>query len=348
MPITIGKPKFIPDCFALIIRYMPRGMDYEYIKEEASRSVASVLNLKKIQYSYNRKTEEYRFHVKDLQEYNRALNMRRISIGNVMLLITWSLEGNKLTYFTRCWCLRHMRNKCQVATPCCRICLQEINDIQMHKCSQQPRCAQCNGNYHSLSSQCKSIKAYKTQLKKEVDEALTRGVLHRSEPTKQAPVLNSDDFPPLSHPNRDNIPVWGPKQSTKHQITSVYSEITGVLAALNKQLSIITEINIRTEKKLEEMEDHRNQDAEVLELLQKTMKNTLYSMREMMETMVIQLCERAKIKTKRKHLPFTTILEELQAGTSMKISKKVPDSQKDNHTSKDMIELSTSNNLNVK
>ena len=276
-------------------------MDYEYIKEEVSRSIASVVNLKRIQYSYNRKTEDYRFHVRDLQEYNRALNMRRISIGNVILPITRFLEGNKLTHCTRCWCLGHMRNKCQVTTPRCRICLQEINDIQMHKCSQQPRCAQCDGNHHSLSSQCESIKAYKTQLKEEVDEALTRGVLHRSEPTKHASVFNPDDFPPLSHPNRDNIPVWGLKQSTKHQITPVYSEITSFLAALNKQLSIISDINIRTEKKLEEMEDHRNQDAEVLELLQKMMKNTLSSMREVMDTMVIPLCELAKIKTKRKH-----------------------------------------------
>ena len=325
---------------------MSRGMDYEYLKE-VSRSIASVVNLKRIQYSYNRKTEDCRVHVKDLQEYNRALNMRRISIGNVMLPITRFLEGNKLTYCTRCWCLGHMRNKCQVTTASCRIRLREVNDIQMHKCSQQPRCAQCDGNHHSLSSQCESIKAYKIQLKEEVDEALARAVLHRSEPTKQVPVLNPDDFPPLSHPNRDNIPIWRSKKSTKHQITPVYSEITGVLTALNKQLSIIAEINIRTEKKLEEMEDRRNQNAEVLELLQKTMKNTLSLMREVMETMVIPLCELAKIKTKRKHLPFTTILEELQAGTSTKVSKKVPDSQKDDQTSKDIIELSTSNNLNV-
>ena len=64
--ITIEKPKFIPDCFALVIRYIPRAMDYEYIKEEISRSIASVVNLKRVQYSYNRKTDDYRFHVKDL------------------------------------------------------------------------------------------------------------------------------------------------------------------------------------------------------------------------------------------------------------------------------------------
>ena len=184
VPITIEKPKFIPDCFALVIRYILRGMDYEFVKEEISRSIASVVNLKRIQHSYNRKTYDYRFHVQDLQEYNQALNMRYLSIGNVMVPITRFLEGNKLSYCTRCWRLGHMRNKCLAAMARCRICLQEITDIQRHNCSQQPRCAQCDGNYHSLSSQCESIKAHKKLLKEEVDNALARGVIHRSESNK--------------------------------------------------------------------------------------------------------------------------------------------------------------------
>ena len=79
VPITIEKSKFIPDCFALVIRYISRGMDYEFVKEEISRSIASVVYLKRIHYSYNRKTDDYRFHVQNLQEYNQALNMKRLS-----------------------------------------------------------------------------------------------------------------------------------------------------------------------------------------------------------------------------------------------------------------------------
>ena len=350
IPITIEKLKFIPDCFALVIRYIPRGMDYEYVKEEISRSIASVVNLKRIQYSYNRKTDDYRFHVKDLQENNRALSMRRISIGNVMLPITRFLEGNKLTYCTRCWHLGHMRNKCQAASDCCQICLQEITDIRTHNCSQQPRYAQCDDNHHSFSSQCESIKAYKTQLKEEVDNTLARGVICRSESTKYVSIFNSDDFLPLSQPNRNSLPVWGSKQFPKHQATpesTEIKEITSVLTALNKQLSIMTETNVRMENKLEEMDIRRTHDAEALELLKKTIKNALLSIREVMETMVTPLCDLAKIKTKRKYLPFTTILEELQAGISTKISMKDPDSQKVEQASKDIIALSASNNANA-
>ncbi|CAM4851532.1 unnamed protein product [Rotaria magnacalcarata] len=235
IPIAIEKPKYIPNFFALVIRYIPRGMDYEFVKEEISRSIVSVVNLKRIQYSYNRKIDDYRFHVKDLQEYNRALNMRRISIGNVMVPITRFLEGNKLTYCTRCWRVGHMRNKCPTATARCQICLQEITDIQKHNCSQQPRCAQCDGNHHSLSSQCESIKAYKVQLKEEVDNALARGAIHRSESNKQVPIFNQDDFPHLSNPNRNKVSAWRLKQGPAHQPTIEFTEITEVLTALNNR-----------------------------------------------------------------------------------------------------------------
>ena len=252
-------------------------MNYEFVKEEISRSIASVVNVKRVHYSYNRKTHDYRFHVHDLQEYNQALNMRRIPKGKVMVLITRFLEGNKLTYCTPCWRLGHMKNKCLAATARCRICLQEITDIQIHNCSLKPRRAQCEGNHHSLSSQCESIKAYKKQLKEEVNNALARGVIHRSESKKQIPIFNPDDFPPLPNHNRNKVAAWGSKRVPAQHLTTEFTEITGVLTALNKQLSTMTETNIRMEKKFVKMDMHMKHDAGVLELLQKTMKNTLCS-----------------------------------------------------------------------
>ena len=264
-----------------------------------------------------------------------------------MLPITRFLEENKLTYCIRGWCLGHMRNKCQAAVDRCRICLQEITDIQMHKCSQRQRCGQCDGNHHSLSSQCEAIKAYTIQLKEEVGNALARGVKRRSEPTKQVSIFNPYDFPPLSQPNPNNLPVWGSKQFPKHQATSEHTAVTDVLTALNKELLIMTETNIRMEKKLEEIDIRRTHDAGVLELLQKTMKNALHSIREVMGMMAIPLCDLTRIKATRKHLPFTIIPEELQAGISTKESRKVPDLQKDGETNEDIIALLASNSTNL-
>ena len=55
-----------------------------------------------------------------------------------------------------------------------------------------------------------------------------------------------------------------------------------------------------------------------------------------MENIVSPLCEITKIQVKGKHLPFTTILEELQVGTSNRLSKQVPNTQKDSQTSNDI------------
>ncbi|CAF4856675.1 unnamed protein product, partial [Rotaria sp. Silwood2] len=39
--IKIVIPKFIPDCFALVVRYVPPELDLEFIKEEIKRTIAS-------------------------------------------------------------------------------------------------------------------------------------------------------------------------------------------------------------------------------------------------------------------------------------------------------------------
>jgi len=40
IPVNIIKPKFIPDCFALVVRYVPRELDSEFVKEEIKRTIA--------------------------------------------------------------------------------------------------------------------------------------------------------------------------------------------------------------------------------------------------------------------------------------------------------------------
>ncbi|CAF1357854.1 unnamed protein product [Rotaria sp. Silwood1] len=124
-----------------------------------------------------------------------------ISIGKTFCSITSFLSGNRMTYCTRCWCLGHMRNKCKVEHPRCRICLNSINDHQTHVCSNIARCPQCNGNHHSLSSVCEKVLQYRSQLKEQVNNDLSTDKLHRlipqehSQPTQFQ--LNKNEFLPL-------------------------------------------------------------------------------------------------------------------------------------------------------
>ncbi|CAF2735753.1 unnamed protein product, partial [Rotaria sp. Silwood2] len=292
VPMIVQKPKFIPDCFAFVIRYVPRGMDHAFVKEEISKSVGSIDNVKRIQYGYTRKMDDYRFNVKDFSDYDRTLSMGRISIGNIMLPITSFLQGNKITYCTRCWCIGHLRDKCQASSARCRICLQEIAENQTHICSYQPRCAQCDGNHHSLSSQCQPIRTYKAHLKEEVDKALSSGILRRLEPPKQTSEFNSEDFPAITDQAQRIIPVWGNKHIPQQQSTFESANITNALTALTKQLTIMTDNNLRMEKKLDETND-------------------------VMAKIVYPLCELKRVDPVGKYLPFSTILDELTADTNM-------------------------------
>ncbi|CAF4507308.1 unnamed protein product, partial [Rotaria magnacalcarata] len=38
IPIKITKPKYIPDCFALVVRYVPRDLEPELVKQEIQRT----------------------------------------------------------------------------------------------------------------------------------------------------------------------------------------------------------------------------------------------------------------------------------------------------------------------
>ena len=81
IPVKIMRPKFIPD-LALVVRYVPRELELEFVKEEIKRTIASADNIKQIYYAYERKSNDFRFTVTDLIEYNIAHELGRISIGN--------------------------------------------------------------------------------------------------------------------------------------------------------------------------------------------------------------------------------------------------------------------------
>ena len=149
--IIVQKAKFSPDSFALVVRYVPRELDESFVAGEIQRTIASADRIKRIHYAYQRKINDFRFDVKDYQEYNAALQLGRIAIGHSWLSITQFFPGNRLTYCTKCWCLGHLRNRnrCDAATRC-RVCLDTLNDGSTHICKNEPKCAQCGGNHHSL------------------------------------------------------------------------------------------------------------------------------------------------------------------------------------------------------
>ncbi|CAF3774971.1 unnamed protein product [Rotaria sp. Silwood1] len=135
---------------------------------------------------FNEEQNDFRFIVKDLREYNSRLKLGRISIRNTFCTVTPFLAGNRMTYCTRCWGLGHMRDKCDLVHPRCRICLNNLIDGQTHDCSNVVRCAQCDGHHHSLSNECEKVAEYRFKLKEQVNNAISTGKLHRLIPQDRA------------------------------------------------------------------------------------------------------------------------------------------------------------------
>ncbi|CAF2791785.1 unnamed protein product [Rotaria sp. Silwood2] len=152
--IRITKPKYIPDCFALVVRYVPNDMKPELVKKEIKRTIPSADNIKQIHYSYERKSNDFKFTVTDLNEYNTALELGRISICNRWLTITPFLTGYRMTFCTKCWKIGQVREQFKASLQRCRVYLDEISKKEEHNCTKRQKCAQCGSEHNSLHGTC--------------------------------------------------------------------------------------------------------------------------------------------------------------------------------------------------
>jgi len=83
--MEVTKPKHVPGCFLLVVRYVLRNLDIVFIEEQNQRSIQSAIDLRELKYNNNnnmRPSIDSRFNVMDLTEYNAAMKLGRISIGN--------------------------------------------------------------------------------------------------------------------------------------------------------------------------------------------------------------------------------------------------------------------------
>lgn len=266
IPVKIIKPKFIPDCFALVVRYVPGDFETDFVKEEIQRYIASAENIKLIHYAYERKSNDFRFNVSDLSEYKTALELGRISIGNRLLAITPFLTGNRMTYCTRCWKIGHMREQCRTNTQRCRTCLEEITNREQHVCTNVPKCAQCEGEHHSLNGQCHVIQRYRADLKVEVNKALEAGKLRRNEDSTSQTGFNmkNQEFPQLNEVHEPQQTTWGNTQT--ELINKNTSELTNAILLINNNLADMRESNRRVEEKLDKISNKLKQSAADIEL----------------------------------------------------------------------------------
>ncbi|CAF4451919.1 unnamed protein product [Rotaria sp. Silwood2] len=243
--IEIERPRVLPDCCALVLRYVPPELTNEFVFKETVKSIKSTVSFSKINYHRPRSTNDYRFCVTDENEYDEIISIGRLAIGHILLPVTAFISGLKMTYCTNCWELGHIRPHCKVS-PRCRKCLDAWD--RNHKCQKSVLCAQCQGPHSSLSMDCLVVKDYRRSLKDEVDNAVKGGWLHQVEVIKKAGTVHRAelDFPALQQTNVKHA-VWGGVPSSEPQ--NHFG--TNQLSELVTQIKYVLDITRRMESKID-------------------------------------------------------------------------------------------------
>lgn len=166
---------------------MPFQYGDEWEKTEIECNLRTTGNVRRIQYRLHCKTNDFHFTDTYLNQYNSALKLSRILIENSFCMVIPLLKGNRMTYCVKCWRLWHTRENCLRRNPRYLVCPSEITEGQSQHCTNIPCCAQCGEKHHSLASQCGKVNIYRTELKEQVNQALSWGILYRLQTKEHAP-----------------------------------------------------------------------------------------------------------------------------------------------------------------
>ena len=148
-------------------------------------------------------------------------------------------------------------------------------------CNNEPKCAQCDGNHHSLDSQCQVLKEYKDQLKEDVDDAIQNGLLKRFSPQEKQPEFErrDQDFPPLTA--SDNYSKW----NTAPPCTTVEPN-NKTIDSINDKLAKIIHSNKRLEDKVDLLSSSMKKVTLDTQLHQAVLADTINIMKDFMQYVI--------------------------------------------------------------
>ncbi|CAF2071849.1 unnamed protein product [Rotaria magnacalcarata] len=226
------KPHTLPDCYALVAGYVPLDINQDIARQEILKTIPAAVGFSSIHYHHRqRPSYDIRFTVRSLEQYQTALELGRLSIGQHYLPLTTFLTGYRLTYCTACWKIGHMRDKCQSPVSC-RKCLGPYANGVNHSCQNDTFiCAQ-------------------EELKLAVDKALTSGAIKRSAPGEVSRPFQQqmNDFPLLNQGQVISRPAW-----TTSDNGSLHSNLKQEMSDLVVTIKALSETMIRTEKSFNDL-----------------------------------------------------------------------------------------------
>jgi hypothetical protein len=103
MKVEVIKPRSLPNCYSLVVRYIPLHVNQEIARKEVTKAIPAAVGFSSINYHHRqRPSYDLRFYVRDLEQYQTALELDRLSIGQHYLPLTNFLTGYRLTYCNAC------------------------------------------------------------------------------------------------------------------------------------------------------------------------------------------------------------------------------------------------------
>ena len=294
--VELIKPHSLPDCLSMVVRYIPIDINSELARTEIMKAIPAAVAFSMLHYQYRKRPSyDIRFSVRNFNQYQTALELGRITIGQYYLPVTEFLASYRLTYCTACWKLGHMREKCQSPT-CCRKCLVPYVNGVKHSCQGEAiSCAQCGGNHSSLSSTCPIVKQYREDLKVTVNKALASGLIKRTTPGEQACPFQqqAEDFPELFQTsNQSRTQRTG--QISAPGITAY--KVEKAASKLEVEVKALTDTIDQTENKLNEMNNRIEIQDKCIKLQSKSTSAIIDTLQMMSRWMQANNSVRSKLK----------------------------------------------------
>ncbi|CAM4985687.1 unnamed protein product [Rotaria socialis] len=223
------KPHTLPDCYALVVRYIPLDINQDTARQQILKTIPVAAGFSSIRYHHReRPSYDIRFTIRSLEQYQNALELGRLSIGQHYLPLTTFLTGYRLTYCTAC---------------------PYANGVK-HSCQDIFNCGQCGGNHYSLDSICPAVKEYREELKLAVDKALALDAIKRSasgevsRPFQQ----HENDFPLLNQVKVNSHSAW-----TTSGNEFLHSPLKKEMNDLVIKIKAVSETMIRTAKSFNDL-----------------------------------------------------------------------------------------------
>ncbi|CAF1405705.1 unnamed protein product [Rotaria sp. Silwood1] len=157
-------------------------------------------------------------------------------------------------------------------------------------CKNVPKCAQCDGDHHSLDSQCQVLKEYKDQLKEDVEDAIQKGLLQRFSPPEKAPTFErrEQDFPPLAASDNHSNKKWNtalPRTTAEsNDLRASYTDKT--IESINDNLTKLIDSNKRLENKVDLVSSSIKTVTLDIQLHQAVLADTINIMKDFMQYVI--------------------------------------------------------------